>query len=342
MTDFDEPQRLRRFAIDERLSEAATLIESGKRFLATAHAHVDGDALGAMLVTAHGLRALGKEVSLYNQDLVPQRLRFLAGAGEVKRKPPGGIRFDATLVHDTGARHLLGERFPAAEVTGPLIVLDHHAVFDPFGALDVRDADAASSGVVAWRLLARLGLTEADMPRAVAEALYVSLVEDTGWFRYQNTNREALHLASVCVERGVVPWDLSLHLDESNSEASLRLLALVLASLERHCDGRLAILTMTDEMMQQAKASPDDVGKFVNYARGLRGVEVAALLTHGDKSIYVSLRGKGGVDVAAVAQRFGGGGHRSAAGCTLLTPPEPEARAAARARLIAAVTEALR
>ena len=306
------------------LSAAADLVRRGQRFVVTAHARLDGDAIGAMLVTAHGLRRLGKDVYLYNADPVPRRFQFLPGAGEIRRKLPAALRCDAALVHDCGARHLLGEHFPDAAVTGPLVVLDHHEVVSDLGDLILRDAQAASAGVIAWRLLAALGLDEAALPRDLATALFVSLVEDTGWFRYPGTNPEALQLASACVRAGVSTWEIALLLDESLSEASLRLLCQVLPSLERYAGGRLAILTLTDQMMRDADATPDDVGKLVNYARAVRGVEVGALITVSDERIYVSLRGKGAVHLGEVAQRFGGGGHKNAAGCTIpLGPAAP-------------------
>jgi phosphoesterase RecJ-like protein len=301
----------------EALQAAAEVVRRGRRFLVAAHARLDGDAIGAMLTSAHGLRALGKEVVLYNPDPVPRRFQFLPGAGEIRRRLPASLRCDAALVHDCGARHLLGEHFPGAEVTGPLIVLDHHEVVGDLGDLIVRDPRAASAGVIAWRLLESLGLDEERMPQALAMALFVSLVEDTGWFRYPGTNPEALRLAAACTRAGVSSWDITLELDESHSEASLRLLCQVLPSLERHCEGRLALLTLTDQMLRAAEATPDDVGKMVNYARALRGVEVGALVTISDERIYVSLRGKGRVHVGEIAQRFGGGGHRNAAGCTI-------------------------
>jgi phosphoesterase RecJ-like protein len=324
----------------QSLLSAAALIRSGSRFLVTAHARVDGDALGAMLVSAHGLRGLGKEVVLYNQEPVPQRLRFLPGAGEVIRRLPPGAAFDATLVHDTGARHLLGERFPGPQVTGPLIILDHHLVASDFGDIVIRDPLAASAGVLAFRLLATLGLREESLPQPVALCLLASIVEDTGWFRYPSTTPGLLRLAASCVSAGAAPWELALQLEESSSAASLHLLREVLGTLELLHDGRLALLTLTDEMMGRAQAGPDDVPKLVNYARGLRGVMIGALLTEGEKEIYVSLRSKGAVDVAQVAARFGGGGHHNAAGCTL-PAPDAAARLAARERLIAALTAAI-
>lgn len=311
---------------EQALQAAVEKVRRGRRFLISAHARVDGDAIGAMLVTAHGLRTLGKEVHLFNAESVPRRFQFLPGAGEIRRKLPSGLRCDAALLHDCGARHLLGETFPGPEVTGPLIVLDHHEVVSDLGDLILRDPRAASAGVIAWRLLAALGLDEAALPRELAMALFVSLVEDTGWFRYPGTDAEALRLAGACVRAGVSTWDIALALDESQSEASQRLLCQVLPSLERHCDGRLALLTLTDQMLRAAEASPDDVGKMVNYARALRGVEVGGLITVSDERIYVSLRGKGGVHLGEAAQRFGGGGHRNAAGCTIpLAPLGPQA-----------------
>lgn len=341
------------------LATATTRVHSGQRFLVTAHARLDGDALGAMLVSAHGLQALGKQVFLYNPEPVPRRFRFVPGASEIRRRIPGELRFDATLVHDCGARHLLGEGFPPPAVTGPLIVLDHHEVVSDFGDLVLRDPAATSAGVIAWRLLAALGLREDAMPSALATALMVSLVEDSGWFRYPNTNPETFRLAMACSLAGVSTWDVALALDESLSEGALRLLTQVLPTLERHADGRLALLTLTDQMMHAAQAVPDDIGKLVNYARALRGVEVGALLTIGDDRIYVSLRGKGRIHVGELAGCFGGGGHRNAGGCTISFAPDPvpggaaaagiaapgpsrsERIAAARARLVNALSEAL-
>jgi phosphoesterase RecJ-like protein len=153
----------------EQLARAVEIIRTGTRFLLGAHSRLDGDALGSMLVSAHGLRLLGKEVFLYNPDPVPQRLRFLPGANEVRRKIPAGLRFDATLIHDCGARHLLGDHFPEPPITGPLLVLDHHAVVSELGDIVLRDAGAGSAGVIAMRLLSALGVREDALPRTAID-----------------------------------------------------------------------------------------------------------------------------------------------------------------------------
>jgi phosphoesterase RecJ-like protein len=328
-----------------QLAQAADLISGGQRFLIAAHSRLDGDALGSMLVSAHGLRLLGKEVYLYNPDPVPRRLAWMTGASEVRRKVAGGLRFDATLIHDCGARHLLGDQFPTAQVTGPLIVIDHHEVVSDLGDIVLRDQLAGSAGVMAMRLLATLGVREEALPLELATALFVSLVEDTGWFRYPNTNPEVFRMATAAMRSGVNTWEVALLLDEQLSEASLRLLTKVLPTLERHCDGRLAILTLNDQMLREAQATMDDVGKLVNYARALRGVDIGGQITVSDDRIYVSLRGKGRIHVGELCARFGGGGHHNAAGCTIsfVDPSDPAVSLArAKALLISACEESFR
>jgi bifunctional oligoribonuclease and PAP phosphatase NrnA len=317
------------------LDEAAALIGRGRRFLSTGHARPDGDALGSMLATAHGLRALGKEVALYDHDPPPERLRFLPGAGEVRTTVGANERFDATFVHDCGDARLLGDRFPPREVTGPIVVIDHHAQVKPFGDVVLRDPSASAVGVLVARLLARLGVA---IDRPIAEALWCSLASDTGWFRYSSTDLETMQLATACVAAGARPWEFARRSEEAWPVARLKLLERVLGTLELvgEIPRRAALLTLTDAMLVETGASPEVTEGFVNHARGLEGVEIGVLLTVTKREVRVSLRSKGSADVGALAARFGGGGHRAAAGCALPFPVET-----ARAALKAALVEAL-
>jgi phosphoesterase RecJ-like protein len=315
------------------LERVAALVKSGRRFLSAAHVSPDGDALGSMLATALGLRALGKEVVLYDRDPAPARYRFLPSANEIVTQPPKGP-FDATFVHDCGDARLLGEAFPKREVTGPLVVLDHHASARDFGDLVVRDPSASAVGIIVARLLRLLGV---ELSKPIAEALFCSLVSDTGWFRYASTDLETMDLARACIAAGVKPWEIARRAEEEQPAARLRLLGLVLPTLtlvgER--PRQTAVLTLGEEMLHQAAAQPEMADGFVNYARGLEGVEVGVLLTHARSSVRVSLRSKGHIDVGAIAAQFDGGGHRAAAGCTLPLPMDD-----ARERLLAVIARA--
>jgi phosphoesterase RecJ-like protein len=316
----------------EELQRVVEIIGAGRKFLCTAHQSPDGDALGSMLATGLGLRALGKHVAFYDADPAPARFAFLPGAHEIVTTPPRE-KFDATFVHDCGDARLLGDHFPSRNVTGTVVVLDHHASARPFGDVVVRDPSAAAVGVLVARLLRALGVA-LDLP--IAEALWCSLVSDTGWFRYSSTDIETMELARDCVAAGVRPWDFARRSEEEAPVARTRLLGLVLDTLaifEIAGGRRAGFLTLTDEMLSKAGAAPELAEGFVNYARALEGVEVGAMLTQlRHDRVRVSLRSKGGFDVGAVAMSLDGGGHRAAAGCTLAGTLDQ-----AQARLLAAL-----
>jgi phosphoesterase RecJ-like protein len=264
-----------------------------------------------MLATAHGLRALGKEVVIYDRDPAPPRLAFLPGAADLTTTPPTAA-FDATFVHDCGDAHLLGDGFPPPSVTGPMVVLDHHAASRVFGDLVVRDPDAAAVGVIVARLLA---LLEVPLSKAIAECIWCSLVSDTGWFRYSATDAETMRLATACVEAGAVPWEFARRSEEAHPAARLKLMARVFDTLE--IVGATAMLTLTRAALAETGAHSEWAEGLVGYARGLEGIEVGVMFFEQDEAVRLSLRSKGAVDVGAIAARFGGGGHRAAAGCVI-------------------------
>jgi phosphoesterase RecJ-like protein len=317
------------------LEAVERLVRDGRRFLVTAHARPDGDALGSMLALGLGLERAGKEIVLYNRDTAPTRLKFLAGADRVRTTPlKAPERFDGTFVLDCGDARLVGDGFPPPEVTGPVVVFDHHASARPFGDLVYRDSTAAAVGVLVARLLRRLGVA---LDAAIGEALWCSLVSDTGWFRYASTDIETLELARDCVAAGASPWAYARRAEEESPVARLKLLGIVLQTLELHGDPprRVAVLRLDDTMLTAAGAQPEQGEGFVSYARGLEGVEVGMLLTPTRHGVRVSLRSKGGLDVGAIAAQFDGGGHRPAAGCTIQGTVDE-----ARDRLLAAIAAA--
>jgi len=302
-------------------ARAIELVRSGQRFLLTCHLRPDGDALGSMLGLAAILRELGKDVVMFNVDPVPEYLRFLPRSAEVLRAAPMDVTFDATFVTDTAARSLLPHALPPASVTGPWVMVDHHAAHDDFGDVIVRETDAVATGEVVLRLMADLGISR--VPADAAVPLYTAIVTDTGGFRYQGTTPTTLRLAADLVEAGADPWTVAYNVFEGWAPARMKLLGVVLETLLTSHEGRVATLTVTREMMARTQADDDMVEGLVNYARMLSGVEVASLVwewrpaADGSPVTKVSLRSRGNVDVSRVAVALGGGGHRSAAGATV-------------------------
>ena len=286
-------------------------LSAGKRFLVTSHPSPDGDAIACMVAAALALRGLGRKVTCFNPDPVPRRFRFLVGAELISSERPVG-RFDTTLLLDCSDSSLFeGGELPHE---GRLVVIDHHLTEGDLGDVVLRDPQAASAGVLLYRVLSAWGIT---MTSAIAEAIFCSIMSDTGSFRYQNANAEAMRIAAVLIDCGVDPWHVASHIYEARPRSELELLALVLQTLELSSDGRAACLTVTPQMLHVTGCPPAAVDGIINYARGVEGVEVAILFRPGPAGVRVSLRSRGNVDVSRIAERFGGGGHRNAAGCTV-------------------------
>lgn len=298
------------------LAECAQALAAARRLLVTSHLAPDGDATGSMCALGLLAQAAGQKVTVYNPDPVPRPLRGIPGADRIAHRLEPSHRFDLTVVVDCGDVKLLGERFPAPEQTGPLLVIDHHGAGRPFGDLYWCDPAAPSVGVMIARLARELGW---PLSADAAVGIYTSLAADTGWFRYANTTAEAFRLAAELVElHGVDPWQVAERVGEDVPIQRYRLLAQALGTIELEHGGRVALIVISDEMVRAAGASYRDSEGLVNYARAIAGVECGVLLSPlGDGQVRVSLRSRGRLDAGAVALALGGGGHRGAAGCRL-------------------------
>jgi bifunctional oligoribonuclease and PAP phosphatase NrnA len=298
------------------LEDVVRLVKNGRRFLVASHRHPDGDTLGSALGLAAGLKKLGKKVKLYNADAVPDALKFLPGAERVTSVLSSEETFDACFVVDCSDLSRVGEDFQShlgSGRFGRVVVLDHHARGTHQGDLRLVDAKAASSGVVVYRVLRRLGVS---MTREIATNLFVTLVTDTGNFRYANTSADVFALAEEFVRSGVSPDRISLSLHEKAPRERLKLLARALETLELVEDDQIGIITVTREMLRETGGSLELADDFVDYPRSLKSIEIAVLFRESEEGWRVSLRSKSRADVGAVAERLGGGGHVRAAGFT--------------------------
>ena len=290
------------------------MVRAGRRFLVTGHANPDGDALGSMLATRTGCARSAKRWSSTTTIRRRGGWRFCRAPTCVTDAAKLDGPFDATFVHDCGDAHLLGDRFPARDVTGPLDRRRSSRQRPQFGDLALRDSSAAAVGVIVARLLDALGV---PLDKTIAECLWCSLASDTGWFRYSSTDvGDDASWPPRASRRARVPWEFARRSEEERPPARLRLMARVLGTLELvGASALLDALTQADDGTRRQRREPPTAEGFVNYARGLEGVEVGVMLFEADGGVRVSLRSKGAVDVGAVAARFGGGGHRAAAGC---------------------------
>jgi len=294
------------------LSQVVEFIESKNSFGITSHVRPDGDSLGSSLGLYWLLRALDKDVEIIMRDAAPHSYQQLPGADAIRVTPAVDRRYDAVFVIECSDI----DRPGLIDLEKQFVVnIDHHSTTELFGAVNWIDPTASAVGEMIYNLCKATGVR---VTKEIAECVYTALLTDTGSFHYSNTTERTFKIASELVRTGVRPAKAAEAIFASYHWTKIKLLGQVLSTAQRDDTGHVAWMRQTLEMQEQTKASDEDADGFVNYPLSVGGVEAVALFKECSPGVYrTSLRSKGDVNVAKVAEQFGGGGHRNAAGCTL-------------------------
>jgi phosphoesterase RecJ-like protein len=298
-------------SIDEILKR----FRSTKRFLITSHARPDGDAIGSTLALSEMLRQIGCETVMALADPLPYMYSSLPGVEQ--------IRIGTQVEEEDGTPVIILEcdsilRTGLEGLEGRYIInIDHHASGQAYADLNWIDEHACAVAEMVYRLIAAADI---KMTPSIATCLYAAILSDTGSFTYPSTNAGTFELAHKLAAHGASPSQIARNLYFANPESKIRLLGVALSNMQ--CDGNIAWSWVTDADMERAGASAEDCEGVVNHLIGIAGVESAVFLREVASSgeFRLSIRSKGNLDVAQVAESFGGGGHRSASGCTLNGP----------------------
>jgi bifunctional oligoribonuclease and PAP phosphatase NrnA len=294
------------------LHKIAAAVKEHQRFLVATHIRPDGDALGSVLAMTFMLRKLGKAADAYCQDAAPPSQEFLPGVTDILHGDVDVSRYQVAVLVDCGDLHRVGAALEAKLPHFPLLVnIDHHVSSTPFGNVYWVDPTASSTCEMLYDLSCVLPL---ELDEAIASQLYTGVLMDTGSFRFGNTTKKSLEVAAALVGAGARPAYIARQVYDSNSPNRLRLLAEVLGTLSFFADNRLATAVITQEMYARTQTTPVDSEAFINQLRSVKAVQIAIVFrAEANGTVYASLRSKGEVDVAAFAQKYGGGGHRQAA-----------------------------
>lgn len=300
-----------------QLEQAAEFLRSNDDFLVVSHIQPDGDAAGSTFAVAWMLHSMGKRFTLINEGRMPDKFMYMAGPFSItnyETNPPERA-FERIVSVDCADFERIGKVHGVFAEGYQLLNIDHHATNDGFGHVNLVREDAAATVEVLYDLTRTLGL---PFSSELSSCIYSGLLTDTGGFRYSNTSPKVLTIAAELLGYGVPGYELAERLLETMTYAQVSLLKESLKTLSFAHDKKLAWLSVTLDDLRTTEASSEDMDGLVNYARNVEGVEVGVLFKEKQPGVIkVSMRSAGAVDVARLAQSFGGGGHVRAAGCTL-------------------------
>jgi phosphoesterase RecJ-like protein len=310
-------------------------IERGQRFLVTAHARPDGDAVGSMLGCAMILEQLGKQVEMVSCDRVPLIYRSLPCSSVIRQVGRVEGQYDAVILLECDEI----ERSRLRGLEGRFLInIDHHVSGRTFADINWIDTEACAVAEMVYELAMLAGVR---ITPEMATCLYTAVLTDTGSFCYDGTDAHTFELAAELVRHGAKSAAIARDVYFSHPTSKMLLLGAALSNLRR--EGRIAWMWVTHEDMLRTNAAEEDCEGIVNYAIAIAGVDVAIFLRElSNHRVRLSLRSKGEVNVARIAENFGGGGHQHASGCTVdgpLSEASDMILAVARRTLKAAVHE---
>jgi len=301
------------------LSEIADLLRGAQRIGIAAHIRPDGDAVGSVLGLALSLRALGKTVYPLLEDGVPENLAFLPGA-ETVLQPSGALDLDLAVALDTATHERIGAGCVEAFSRAPVLVnIDHHPTNPRYGQYNHVDGDEPATGQIVYELLTGNGLPVDD---AVRQNLFAAISTDTGSFQFACTTARSHEIAGEMIRAGLDIARLSQLLYHTFPRRRLELQRAMLNEIAFRADDRIASWQLSQELQHRVEGRPGDTEGLIDTLRMIDTVVSAVVFEElPDGKVRVSARSKDArLDVSAICARFGGGGHRMAAGARLPGP----------------------
>jgi len=294
------------------------IVKSNQRFVLTSHIRPDCDALGSELGMAAVLRTLGKSVRIVNGQATPPNLAFIDPQKQLQVigqtvKPEELSDTDVVIILDTSAWVQLG---PMADFVrafpGKKIIVDHHVSEDDLGAELFKETTAEATGRLVVEAAAALGV---KLTREIATPLFAAVATDTGWFRFASASAGTYRIAEKLIDAGADPAAIYNSLYEQDTLGRMKLRGLILSRIETELNGRLAHTYVLKEDFAQVNALPSDTEDVVNSALAIGGTQVAVIFVEQQSGGFkISFRSRSSVNCSQIAENWGGGGHKAAAG----------------------------
>jgi len=300
-------------ATDPEIQLVTSALRERRRFVISSHSRPDGDSIGSQLAMAFALRALGKDVTVVNLDPAAHQFMAFPGVRDIRIAATVEGDFDAAIIMECSDYARTGVRGLDRYFT---INIDHHPGNTGYGQINWFDPSAAACAEMVFDVVQALGV---PLSVEIATHVYIAILTDTGSFHFSNLSPRTFEICRQLLEAGVDPVRIARQVYDSSSLGRLKLCGAIMTGLQVDPTGRIAVLYVDRAMAKATGASYEDTEGVINQPLTVKELQAVVFFkqTEGDE-YRVSLRSKGDVDIGAVAKQFGGGGHKNAAGCTVI------------------------
>lgn len=299
------------------IHEIYNIIKTHQVFLLTTHVRSDGDGIGSEIALFHALKEMGKSVCIVNDSLIPQIYKFIVPASGMYSYPDHPKnKAEVVISLDCPTLDRLGRTQEIIPKDAVIINLDHHISNENFGHINWVTEEMCATGEIVFNLLKE---TNVSITPDIATALYVAIITDTGRFTHTNTSPEALRAAASLIEHGARYQEITKHVYNTNPYNLIQLNACALNTIKLHSQNRISTLWLTREMLEKTGVNAIDTQEIAEIPASIDGVTIGVLFREMTQPnwVKISMRSRNGFDVNSIARKFGGGGHKYAAGCEI-------------------------
>ncbi|WP_132983772.1 DHH family phosphoesterase [Tissierella praeacuta] len=303
--------------IESLFDIAIEKIKESERIYIVSHVQPDGDNIGSILALWIAIKKIKDKVFILKTDDIPSDFLFLPNVNEIKEFNDEG-KIDMFIALDTSDENRLGKNKELLNKAKTIINIDHHISNTNFGHINIVDSNAAATGELVYNLIKKMNI---PMDKDIASCIYTAISSDTGSFMYDNTSAETHRIIAELIDIGIDKGNININLYQNKSLERTMLFIKSLETLRLYFNNNVALIKVTQDMLNKANAKMEDTEGIVSFIREIAPVEVGIILKEfKENEIKVSMRSKRFIDVSAICASFNGGGHIRAAGCTINSP----------------------
>ena len=293
------------------INECAEQLKNADNILILMHRSPDGDAVGSGYALAYALRSIGKNVQPVCSDNIPPKYSYITNGLDVQDFEPEYI-----VTVDLADTQLFGDKLIQYKDKVDLCI-DHHPSNTGYAKYGIVDGSAGACAQIVKKVISAMDI---PIDKNIANAVFTAISTDTGCFKYSNADAESYQMAAEMVACGAEGFFINRLMFDTKSRSRLELERLALNSLKYYNDEQIAIIFITKEMLEKSGADDNDTEGISGIPRQIEGVKIGITIREKEENNFrISVRSAGDIDVSAICTQFGGGGHKAAAGCTIIT-----------------------